>query len=209
VPDRLRGARVDGDLTSAALSREMLSTHEIRVLSAGGAGNPDVTLVEHDGTRYVLKDFAARSGWIRLVAPFLIRRELRAYRQLRDHAAVPGLVAQLDPLAFVLEYRPGEVLGPGLAAWVPGTFIADLRDAIADMHARGVVHLDLRHRSNALADPDGRPVLIDFASSLCFRPGGLAARLLLPLFAWIDTRAVVKWERQLLDAGFRPAESGR
>jgi RIO-like serine/threonine protein kinase len=127
----------------------------------------------------------------------LIRRELRAYRQLGDHPSVPKVVAQLDALAFVLEYRPGDVLGPALRSRVPATFVDDLRDAVRQMHARGVVHLDLRHRSNALADPEGRPVLIDFASSLCFRRGGLAARFVLPLLAWIDTRALRKWQRQI------------
>jgi hypothetical protein len=199
VLGRIRCAGVGRDLT-ANLSRQTLAQRQVRVLSHGGAGNPDVILVDCSGTCYVVKDFAARKGWIRLFAPMLIRRELRAYRQLADHAAVPALIAQLDSLAFVLEYRPGEVLGPGLASWVPSTFIDDLRAAVEQMHALGVVHLDLRHRSNGLADPAGHPVLIDFASSLCFRPGGVAARVVLPLVAWVDKRAVRKWERQLADA---------
>jgi serine/threonine protein kinase len=173
------------------------------MLSRGGPGNPDVTLVEHEGERLVVKDFAPRGRLTRLVAPLLIRRELRAYRQLDGHPAVPRVVTRLDALAFALEYRPGEVLGPGLASWVPATFIAELREAVAQMHARGVVHLDLRHRSNALADRDGHPVLLDFTSSLCFRPGGLTARFLLPLVAWVDTRAILKWERQLAAARSR------
>jgi serine/threonine protein kinase len=188
---------VDGDLIARDLSRESLAGHEVEVLSRGGAGNSDVTLVEHRGERYVVKDFAARGPLIRLVAPLLIRRELRAYRQLHDHPSVPRVVGELDALAFVLEYRPGDVLGPGLRSRVPASFIDDLREAVLQMHARGVVHLDLRHRSNALADADGRPVLIDFASSLCFRRGGLAARFVLPLFSWIDTRALRKWQRQI------------
>jgi len=167
------------------------------VLSEGGAGNSDVLLVEHEGEPYVVKDFAARGPWMRRVAPWLVGREIRAYAQLEGHPNVPRVVARLDRVAFVLEYRPGRVLGPSLAAHVPDTFIEDLRAAVAQMHAHGVVHLDLRHRSNALADPDGRPVLIDFASAICFRPGGLPARLVLPMLAWIDRRAISKWERQL------------
>ena len=138
---------------------------------------------------------------MRRVAPWLVRRELRAYRQLAGHEFVPRAVAQLDELAFLIEYRPGEVLGPQLASKLSEGFVDELRRAVREMHERGVVHLDLRHRSNVLATADGHPVLIDFASALCFRPGSLAARLLLPLLAVIDRRAVEKWRKQLRHRG--------
>ena len=191
--------------TGEGLSREDLARARVDVLSRGGDGNADVLRVRLDGWECVVKDFSSRRGPIRWIAPWLIRRELRAYERLRDHPAVPRLLGRLDALAFVLEYRPGEILGPRLAARVPATFVGELRKAVAAMHARGVVHLDLRHRSNALLDADGHPVLIDFTSALCFRPGGLAARLVLPLLAWIDRRAVDKWERQL--RGAQPSSS--
>lgn len=180
-----------------SLSRETLAGKRIRVLSHGSAGGADVVLVRHEGRLCVVKDYAAVGRLSRWLGPWLVRRELRAYRQLADHVAVPRIVAEVDELAFAIEYRPGEILGPGLASRVPAHFIDDLRAAVASMHARGVVHLDLRHRSNALASEDGRPVLIDFASAQCFRPGSLAARCLLPLLAVIDRRAVDKWKRQL------------
>jgi hypothetical protein len=182
------------------LSRDILANAEVEVLSRGGPRNPDVLCVRHEGGVWVVKDFASRGRFARWLGPWLIRRELRAYDQLEGHPAVPRVTGRLDDLAFALEYRPGEILGPHLAAWVPESFIPELRAAVREMHERGVVHLDLRHRSNALADPDGHPVLIDFASALCFRPGGIAARLVLPLLAWIDRRAVDKWERQVAEA---------
>ena len=190
-----------------SLSRASLSSSAVEVLSRGGPGNPDVLHVRHEGRDYVVKDFSARGPWMRRIAPWLVSRELRSYEQLQGHPAVPRLLSRLDELAFAVEYRPGEILGPRLAAWVPPSFIVELREAVREMHARGVVHLDLRHRSNALADPDGHPVLIDFASAVRFRPGGLAARILLPLIAWIDLRAITKWERQLEAARRAPADS--
>jgi hypothetical protein len=65
------------------------------------------------------------------------------------------------------------------------------------MHRRGVVHLDLRHRSNVMVGEGGEPILIDFGSAFCCRPGGLAARLLLPLLARLDLLALAKWRSRL------------
>jgi serine/threonine protein kinase len=177
--------------------RERLARAEVTVLSRGARANPDVLCVRDDSCVCVVKDYAPRGALARRLAPWLVGRELRAYRRLEGHPAVPRVLARLDDLAFAIEYRPGEILGPALAAWLPASFVPELREAVRQMHARGVVHLDLRHRSNALADAEGHPVLIDFASALCFAPGGVAARTLLPLLAWIDRRAVDKWERQL------------
>lgn len=184
-----------------SLSREALVRARVEnrteLLSRGGSGNPDVVRVRQDGRDVVVKDFSERGPWVRRIAPWLVAREVRAYRQLADHPSVPRLLARIDRLAFAVEYRPGEILGPHLARRVPSTFLPELRRAVDEMHARGVVHLDLRHRSNTLADADGHPVLIDFASALCFRPGGWGARWLLPLLARLDRRALEKWERQL------------
>jgi RIO-like serine/threonine protein kinase len=76
---------------------------------------------------------------------------------------------------------------------VPEGFLASLAEALAEMHRRGVVHLDLKNRTNVLSDEQGRPVLIDFGSAFVFRPGSGAARWLLPLFAFFDRRALAKW----------------
>jgi hypothetical protein len=179
------------------LSRDALVGAEIEVLSRGGPHKPDVLCVHGVDGIQVVKDFAAGGPFARLFGSWLIRRELRAYEQLAGHPAVPRLLGRIDGRAFALEYRPGQIMGPGLSGRVPERFISELREAVREMHARGVVHLDLRHRSNALADADGHPVLIDFASAVCFVPGGLGARWLLPLLSWIDRRAVDKWERQL------------
>ena len=152
------------------LTRESLAAADVEILSHGGPWNPDVLCVRHAGDVWIVKDFAARASLTRLLAPRLIARELRAYRQLEGHRAVPRIRCRIDRDAFAIEYRPGEIMGPRLAGRVPDTFIAELREAVRQMHTMGVVHLDLRHRSNALADPDGHPVLIDFASALCFEP---------------------------------------
>jgi serine/threonine protein kinase len=176
-------------------ARAALAGAAERVLNRGGWSNPDVLLVRHAGERVVVKDWAGRSSFVRRwLAPWLCARELHAWRALGGHPAVPRLVGPIDRLAFAVEYRPGETLFKGRLEPLPEGFLAELEAALAELHRRGVVHLDLRNRTNVLRDAQGRPVLIDFGSALVFRPGSLAARWLLPLFAAFDRRALRKWE---------------
>ncbi len=187
---------------AAPLSRDALAGVTLRTLSRGRWGNADVFLVETDDGPAIVKDFAPRRAVVRtLLGRWLIRREVRAYRALSDHPAVPRLLGSIDALAFALEYRPGTRLSRALAPSLGPGFVTELESAVRGLHARGVVHLDLRHRSNVLVARDGRPVLIDFASAVCFRPGGLGARLLLPWLARVDLRAYRKWEIRLRDQG--------
>ena len=54
----------------------------------------------------VVKDYEPRAPWVRrMLAPFLLRREVRAYRRLEGIAAVPRLLGRVDDLALVFEYR--------------------------------------------------------------------------------------------------------
>jgi predicted Ser/Thr protein kinase len=169
-----------------------------RVLSRGGWGNPDVYLVETARGPIVVKDFGARSRPIRaLIGPWLIRREMAAYRRLAGMVAVPRLLGPVGRRAFALEYRPGTLLSRALRGRLPADFLTELEAAVVEMHRRGVVHLDLRHRSNVLAGDDGRPVLIDFASALRFDPATRWGRLAVLGLGWLDLRALAKWRARL------------
>lgn len=179
----------------SAPSRASLARETERVLNRGSRRNPDVLLVRHEGARVVVKDFAPRGWWVRhWLGPWLARREQRAWQALAGHPNVPAFVGAVDRLAFAVEYRPGRTLFGAKRQPVPEGFLAALADALAEMHRRGVVHLDLKNRTNVLSDEHGRPVLIDFGSAFVFRPGGFAARRLLPLFALFDRRALAKWD---------------
>jgi hypothetical protein len=186
-------------LTDAlGVTRANLAQRTLVTLRRGGARGPDVLLVEADCGRIVVKDFAARGPLVRRwLAPRLVRRELRAYAALAGHPAVPKLLAVIDPLAFAVEHRGGSRFSRRRPWTFSPAFGRALEAAVREMHARGVVHLDLRHRSNLRADVEGRPVLVDFGAALCFRPGSAAARWCLPALAWIDRRAVRKWRRRL------------
>jgi hypothetical protein len=180
------------------LTRQELESGRSKILSRGGWGNPDVYLSELAEGHAVVKDFAPRSVWVRWTwGVWMTRRELAAHRRLEGVRAVPQVLGGVDALAFALEYRPGEVLSRSLAGVVSRDFVTELEAGIAAMHERGVVHLDLRHRSNVLAGDDGHPVLLDFASALCFRPGGWAQRWIMPWFARFDRQALAKWRVRL------------
>jgi len=187
-----------------ALGRARLAGCVVETLSAGGGGNADVLLVEVEGERVVIKDFSGRPAMLRETWGRLsIRREHRACMQLRGIEQIPRLLGALDAHALVFEYRPGTMLTRSLAGKLPATFVGELEGAIASMHARGVVHLDLRHRSNILADPDGRPVLLDFASALCLDPSREPSRSLLRVLGRIDRGALEKWRVRLETAATR------
>ena len=200
----------DDTPTAPPISREELSKHTTAVLNRGNSFNPDVLLVEVGGRRLVVKDFAPRGAWVRsTVGRWITAREVRAVRVLDGLPAVPRFLGSIDPLAFAVEYRPGERVSRKLAGRVPPEFLERLETALREMHRRGVAHLDLRHRSNVLVGEDGDPVLIDYGSALIFRPGGLLARWLLPLLARLDLKALEKWRIRLTpsSAGSGPSRA--
>jgi serine/threonine protein kinase len=188
----------------AGLTRENLAGRTLVTLRRGSWSSPDVLLVESDRGHAVVKDFAPRSWLVRAtLGRWLIRHELEIYRALDGHPAVPRAFGRLDALAFVVEHRSGSRFSRRRPRTFSTRFVEELRQAVRALHARGVVHLDLRHRSNIRAAPDGRPVLIDFDSALRFRKGSLAERLLLPLFRRIDERGLAKWDERVRS---RPGE---
>ena len=180
------------------IQRAEIADGLIRVLNHGGWGNPDVLLVEGRDGPIVVKDFSPRGGLVaRWLGPFLLDREAEAYRRLSSIDAVPRFLGHIDAQALAFEYRPGVLLSRSLADSLPATFLPSLEEAVLAMHGRGVVHLDLRHRSNILADESGRPVLIDFASAMRFNPCTRWGRFCVRVLGWVDRHALGKWRARL------------
>ena len=178
--------------------REDLEQRTVSFLNHGNSRNPDVYLIAAGERQVVVKDFLPRGWWIRSTwGRFSIWNEMATYRALADHPSVPTLIGPVDELAFVVEYRPGQRMTRRLRGRVSAEFPDELARAIRDMHEQGVIHLDLRHRSNVMVGEDGHPVLIDFASAIRFRPGSWAHRWIMPLLSWIDMGALRKWQDRL------------
>jgi hypothetical protein len=171
-------------------------------ISAGGFANPDVFALEHGGARLVVKDFAPRGALVRAtLGRWIARREQRAWRALAGHPAVPRWIGAIDALAFAVEARAGRPLSRSVARETPPAFFDALARAIDEMHARGVLHLDLRHQGNVLVGDDGGPVLVDFGSALVLPAGGALAQLAACLLGWIDRSAVAKWRAYATGVG--------
>ena len=201
------GKRSPGPSGPLGYSRAQIDRCVERTLHQGGWGNPDVLLVQIDGARFVVKDFEPRALLVRaLFGRWSLGREARAYERLQHLPPVPSMLGWVDRDAIALEYRPGVLLSRSLAGRLPPAFVAELEQCVGAMHELGVVHLDLRHRSNVLAGDDGHPVVLDFASALFFHPGRWWGRLGRRLTSWIDRRALVKW-RVRLQPGDSPARS--
>jgi serine/threonine protein kinase len=180
------------------VDRQHLAARTRAVLNHGGWGNPDVLLVETESGAVVVKDFSPRTRSVRRwLGPWLLRREAEVYACLEGVESVPKMLGWVDAAALVFEYRPGVLLSRSLAGELPSTFLADLQQAIADLHRRGVVHLDLRHRSNILAGLDGKPVVLDFASALRFDVTTWWGRAAVALLGRVDHRALRKWQVRL------------
>jgi predicted Ser/Thr protein kinase len=179
-------------------TRSSLSGTPRRVLQAGRGTSADVLLVSTREGPTVIKDYASRPNWVRrTLGRWSLAREERAYRRLEGVEFVPRYLGRVDADAIAIEYRPGVLLSRSLAGRLPETFLLELESAISAIHREGVVHLDLRHRTNVLAGDDGHPVLLDFASALFFDPARVSGRFGRALFAWIDRRALRKWQVRL------------
>ncbi|MEE3326872.1 MAG: hypothetical protein VX252_06045 [Myxococcota bacterium] len=183
---------------SSGLERAALSRGLEKTLRRGGLGNPDVVLIRTREGLVVVKDFAPRPYWVRqTLGRWLTRHEQRVYQALEGVDLVPRLLGPVDQYAFALEYRPGRLLSRALKRELPPDFLSELERGVSEMHQRGIVHLDLSHRSNILLGEDGRPVLLDFASAIRFGAGHALGRALTRGLAQIDRRALRKWRLKL------------
>jgi hypothetical protein len=173
------------------------------VLVSGVGAKADVLVVNLEGRPVIVKDFAGRGLWVRWLGRLQIRREAAAYRWLQGVTGTPAFVGRIDPLALAIERIDGERLA--FAARRPEDalrHVEELRTILDAIHARGVVHNDLRGRENVLLRRDGGLTVIDFAGSMRLRPGGIAHRLFFRLLAIADEAAFLKWKGMIAPGSY-------
>lgn len=178
----------------AGLTRDNLEHYMLRHLRPGGGTRPALLLIEDRGNRGIVKDYAV-CGWLlrTLVGPWLIGREERIYEALCGVDGVPSLLGRLDSQALVVEHVAGRACSDYPDGSLPLEFFQRLQRVVDDIHQRGVVHCDLKNRSNIVVTEDLRPYIVDFASAFS-REGrcGFLRQFAFERFRHDDQRAVVK-----------------
>jgi hypothetical protein len=188
------------------LSRDTIGQYLVKGLRPGGGTRPALLLIEDRGKRAVVKDYRA-SGWLlrQVFGPWLITREECIYLRLRGAPGIPNLVGKLDRHALVVEFVRGRAASEYPMGSLPLDFFDRLAAVVNGIHNRGVVHCDLKNRSNIVVGEGNQPYIVDFASAFtCNGLLGPLRRLLFQRFRVDDRRAVVK--ARMLVGGVRSDE---
>jgi hypothetical protein len=136
-----------------------------------------LSLFDHDGATWVVKDFRPRSWLVRnLIGRLLIRRELGGLRRLAGLPDTPQDAFRVDTYALAYRYVVGRGLRRRWKAALAPDFFPTLERSVREMHARAhIAHLDLRNADNILVTETGQPSLLDFQTHVGLRwmPGPL------------------------------------
>ena len=184
---------------SRLLTRQTLRTLPSKLLRKGSSFDPDIYIYCVGGEEIVVKDFLRKDLWTRnLYGRVSLRREAKALERLLGVSGVPQYRGRPDAFSVAMTYVPSSSVSPLISARRGNeSFIRELEQIIAAMHARGVFHLDLKHRTNLHVTRDGHPVVLDFTSSVCINLHWFGGRLAAKLFVPGDRIALRKWKRQL------------
>ena len=159
-------------------------------------GKPDLNRAEVGKSILMIKDVRRKSLLSRwTLGLWLIHKEWEIYSRLAGAKGIPKPVERIDRFAFAMEFVQGRPIQRGETLSV--SFFRDLRQILSEIHSRGVVHMDLRHKGNILVSEKGEPFLIDFNSSLYFKENGLLRRFLFPLLKWVDYGGLLKLKQRV------------
>jgi len=174
-------------------------------LVKGRAGKPDLNQVEVEGRPLMVKDVRRKGFLFRwTLGLWLIHKEWRIYSRLAGMKGIPQPVGRIDRFAFAMEFIPGRSILRGEP--LPPSFFSDLERVLKEVHGKGVIHLDLRHKGNILVSEKGEPFLIDFNSSFAFKEKGFLRRLLFPLLQWVDYGGLLKLKERVSPSLMTPEE---
>ncbi len=185
------------------MKREDLE-HSISLVK-GTAGKPDLNRVKVEGRFLMVKDVRRKSFLFRwTLGLWLIHKEWKIYSRLRGMKGIPQPVERIDRFAFAMEFIPGRSILRGDS--LPSSFFTDLERVLREVHGKGVIHLDLRHKGNILVSEKGEPFLIDFNSSFAFKERGFLRRTLFPLLRWVDYGGLLKLKKRISPSLMTPEE---
>jgi len=170
-----------------------------RTIWRGLSYKADLLVYRLDGEEVLLKDYGRKTGiWREVLGVMFTAREARALRALRGVEGIPQFRGRPDAYSVAMAFVSGKRVRRG-DPQLRGNeeFVRRLWRTVQEMHRRGVVHLDLKHRSNLMVSPAGQPIILDFESALCFPRAWPVGRLIVMLLGQLDWLAVQNWTRKL------------
>jgi predicted Ser/Thr protein kinase len=178
-------------------TRGELASRCERLLDPGGPWKASVGIYTTPSGRVVVKDLAPMWPPLKLTYGRLMQaREIGVLRAIEGFSGAPRLLGVIDHDAFAEQLIEGEHFNRAMDPARHETIFRNLEQAIADLHARGVVHLDLREKKNILITPQGDAVILDFESAL--RCGhGFLGRLALRWLSALDRSAMLKFKSKI------------
>jgi len=186
------------------MERKELESCVVSSIQRGLLGKPDLVLVKQGDQPLIVKDVKKKNFFYRwTLGLWMIHWEWKIYCRLNGIRGIPRSVNRVDRFAFAIEFIPGQPIHR--EAVLPPHFFAELERILKEVHARGVVHLDLRHKGNILISETGDPVLIDFNSSLCLK-NGLLLRFLFPVLRWVDRGGLLKLKQRVAPSSMTAGE---
>jgi len=148
---------------------DSFTLNSLEVLHRGRYANAVVFRYQDGKHDLVIKDFTHSPWMIRLtLGRLFIAREERNLDRLKGIRGIAPYACRLGKWTLAYPYIEGASLKElgKRGERLPVTFFHELEQLVAEMHQRGVVHLDLRNSGNVLCGADGHPYLIDFQSAL-------------------------------------------
>jgi RIO-like serine/threonine protein kinase len=187
------------------LKRADIEAKTICILRPGAGSRPDVRLIEHKSQRMVLKDYSGGNTTLKALGLMLLWREQAAYQRLEGMEGVPRCYGRLDPYTLVTQYVDACQSSDVPTELLTEDLFVRLRLLVDAMHARGVVHGDLKRLDNILISADGTPYLIDFSAAF-WNGSNPAAAFIMPYLIDDDIRAVYKLKFRRVPELLTPAE---
>jgi RIO-like serine/threonine protein kinase len=191
---------------SLGFSRADIPNLTVQVLRPGDGARPDVRLLEVNGARIVIKDYAAGANMLkRGMGRYLVERELAAYKRLHGLKGIPPCLGCLDPYTLVVRHVDAEPAPIIDASRLTPDFFSRLLEMVCCIHERGVAHGDLKCLHNILVHKNDTPVLVDFTAAVISGSSPLAA-LVMPHIFEDDLRGVYKLKMRHAPDALTPEE---
>jgi predicted Ser/Thr protein kinase len=201
------GIPAQGAPSPGVVTRAVLARAPSLYIVKGAWNKADLLRVTLAGHDYAVKDYAAKPWPVRWSGALQLRREASAYGRLEGVAGVPRYFGRIDRHAIVMEFVAGIRLPKFHRRHGGVPRVAERVRALVDsIHARGVIHGDLRSRDNILVTPAGHLFLIDFSSAHVFDAATWSGRVLFPRLRRAEQRALLKWKVALAPQELTEAE---